>query len=429
MKLKALAIAALAAATVLTACSNPGEFSDGEIISAAQKREKTAAETYNYADGAEEPPKSYNSYAAAAQDFSFKLFRAKYDGHGGKSFAFSPANTFLQLSLLANGASGDVKNELLTGLGTMTVEDLNICSSYFKSRMEEVAKPKKSGQADDYDSFKNNHASLFNNVFINKDNEITKAFLQTDADFYGTNIIRTDFSANDFSEKQEKLFENYTGSAVEADKKSNFYTTSSLSVLDTWLSELTGTETDGFFTSEESYLSTDKAEGVIKYSKSNPLKLLAVMPKGKTTLDDYVKSFDGNEFSALIESQDVKNTVAAKLPNFTIESGEEAKPLSPLLQKCGFYTLFSDDAKFKAMNIAGNLKLSEMYEFEPSLFFAANTIYTPSKSQPGFSDLYENSKPAAKASGKKTVIFDKPFIFLLIDNESNIPVMAGAYSD
>ncbi|HCA05246.1 MAG TPA: hypothetical protein DEO32_05050 [Ruminococcaceae bacterium] len=426
MKLKSLVACLLLSAITLASCANSGAFSDSEIISSGQKREKTAAETFNYADGAIEPPKGYNTYSNAAQGLGFKLFRAKYEEHGGKSFAFSPANTLLQLSLLANGASGDAKNEILLNLGGLTAEDVNTCSSYFKSRMEEVAKPKKNEQEDENKPFEIPHTSLFNNVFVNNGNEITKAFLQADAEYYGINIIRTDFSSNDFSEKQKKLFENYTGSSVDYDKKSNLYTTSSLSVSDSWLSELTDAGSDGYITSEESYLSTDKAEGVIKYAKSNPLKFLAVKPKGKTALDDYMSVFDVNEYNALLNSQDIKNAVAAKLPQFTIDSGEKAKPLSPLLRKSGFYMLFSDDARFKAMNIAGNLKLSEMYEFEPSLIFSGNALNTPAKID---SDLYKTEKIESKASGKKTVSFDEPFIFILLDNESGIPVMAGVYDN
>lgn len=424
MKIKATIAALLFSALAFTSCANAGEFSDGEIISSAQKREKSAAETFNYSDGAAEPPSSYNTFANAAEGLGFKLFRAKYDEYKGKTFAFSPANTVLQLSLLANGASGDAKNEILVGLGALTAEELNTCSSYFKSRMEAVAQPKKKDRGDDYNPLKSNHVSLFNNVFINRDNEITKAFLQTDADFYGVNIIRSDFSSDDFNKKQSKLFEEYpqfSGSVdIDAAEKDKMYTVSALSVTDKFLSGDT-VSGDNIITSDESYLSTDKAEGILKYTAGNPLKLMVVMPKGKTGLKEYMEYFDVNEYNALLNSQDVKNTVKSELPWFSVDSGRKGKPLSAALQKCGFYTLFSDDAKFKAMNIADRLKLNEMYELEPALTVSSegiNTQYTELKAE----------KSPSKESGKNTLSFDKPFIFILLDNESNIPVITGIYN-
>lgn len=423
MKFKALIAGLLFSAVVFTSCANAGEFSDGEIISSGQKREKEAAETFNYSDGATEPPNSYNTYANAAEGLGFKLFRAKYDEYKGKTFAFSPANTVLQLSLLANGASGDAKNEILVGLGALTAEELNTCSSYFKSRMEAVAQPKKSEREDGYNPLKSNHVSLFNNVFVNKDTEITKAFLQTNADFYGINIIRSDFSADDFNQKQSKLFKDYpqfSGSAeIGADKKDKMYTASALSVTDRFLSE-DAKSGDAVITSEESYLSTEKAEGILKYTAGNPLKLMVVMPKGKTQLKDYMEYFDVNEYNALLNSQDVKKTVKSELPWFSVDSGSKGKPLSAALQKSGFYTLLSDEAKFKAMNIADKLKLNEMYELEPSLTVSSegiNTQYTQLKAE----------KSPSKQSGKDTLRFDKPFIFILLDNESSIPVISGIY--
>ena len=95
------AIAVLMSALTLTACSSSDGFSDSEKISAKYPRSKDISVTYNYADGALEPPGSYNDFANSAGEFSLKLFRAY--GSGKESFAFSPASTVLQLSMLWNG--------------------------------------------------------------------------------------------------------------------------------------------------------------------------------------------------------------------------------------------------------------------------------------------------------------------------------------
>ena len=129
------AIAVLMSALTLTACSSSDGFSDSEKISAKYPRSKDISVTYNYADGALEPPGSYNDFANSAGEFSLKLFRAY--GSGKESFAFSPASTVLQLSMLCNAASPEVRSDITNALGgTLSTDELNACCSYFKSRMD-----------------------------------------------------------------------------------------------------------------------------------------------------------------------------------------------------------------------------------------------------------------------------------------------------
>ena len=442
MKLKALPIAALLALTLtLTSCGDPGKFSDSEIISKEQKRDTDTAVTYNYADGASEPPKSYNSYTNAVESLSFNMLRKKFSQQNGESFVFSPSSTALQLSLLANGASADLRKEILLSFENLTTEEINQSASYFKSRMEEVGLPKKNERESDFDPLSAEHASLFENLFINSGNELTSAFFKTNADFYGFNIIRSDFSNNDFAQKQKNLFAEYVpNAAVGADKKSSMYSVSAVSVYDSWLVPYSrenikdgefngadGKKKTSFMTSDENYLSTEKAEAVMKYTSKNPLKLLVIMPKGKTTLEDYLKLFDVAEYNSLLNSMNIKNNVKAELPQFSVDSGSEAKPLSGILSTCGFSTLFSKDAKFKTMNIANKLKLDEMYELEPSVTISSNGILNGASENTADISALKSGGGDTKLNSNKTLRFDKPFIFMLVDNESNIPVYAGVY--
>jgi serpin B len=180
-------------------------------------------------------------------------------------------------------------------------------------------------------------------------------------------------------------------------------------------------------TSDENYLSTEKAEAVMKYTSKNPLKLLVIMPKGKTTLEDYLKLFDVAEYNSLLNSMNIKNNVKAELPQFSVDSGSEAKPLSGILSTCGFSTLFSKDAKFKTMNIANKLKLDEMYELEPSVTISSNGILNGASEKTADISALKSGGGDTKLNSNKTLRFDKPFIFMLVDNESNIPVYAGVY--
>ena len=96
--------------------------------------------TYHYADGAQDPPTTYTTFANGVTTFALSAFRARSQAEKG-SFVFSTASSFLQLNLLANAASADTRLEILQALaGNLTLDDCNACSSYFKSRIESVSK-------------------------------------------------------------------------------------------------------------------------------------------------------------------------------------------------------------------------------------------------------------------------------------------------
>ena len=80
-------------------------------------------------------------------------------------------NSVLQLSLLANGAKDDAREEIFLTLGNeLDVASLNTCSSYFKSRVNAI------GKADD-----NLTAKLSGALLLNDKTDVRKAFLQTNA--------------------------------------------------------------------------------------------------------------------------------------------------------------------------------------------------------------------------------------------------------
>ena len=187
-KLKSIIAAAVCVS--LTACAASTGFSGSEILSDDVKRSKDTAATFNYADGCREAPLAYNSFTNTVTGFSLKPFRNAYDG---KAISLSPATSAVQLGLLANGAKGDSRTEILLALGgELDLDTYNTCCSYFKSRMENVGKIALSQESGKKDAEKT--LSMDGALFINDKTGVRSAFLQTNADFYGDDIIRCDFS-------------------------------------------------------------------------------------------------------------------------------------------------------------------------------------------------------------------------------------------
>ena len=335
-KLKSIIAAAVCVS--LTACAASTGFSGSEILSDDVKRSKDTAATFNYADGCREAPLAYNSFTNTVTGFSLKLFRNAYNG---KAISLAPASSAVQLGLLANGAKGDSRTEILLALGV----------------------------------------------------ELGSAFLQTNADFYGDDIIRYDFS------KGADKLKDRVGVKMTLSGEDSMASYSELSLSDTWLNQS--------LSCEEVSMQTKTARGIVKYTANNPLRALFIMPEGD--FETYVKSFDSVEYSKLLESIDFTKRQAAVISSFRTEA--QSANLSPVLQKIGLYTLFGENSDFGSLTHGGELTLNKFVCAAPSLSVGSSGIGSAATA-----DSAEGEKPDG------AWVFDKPFIFMLVDNETDIPV-------
>lgn len=427
------------AVCTLCACGDPSAFSDKEMLSKDYTRSTDPAESYNYNDGATSAPMSYNVYASSISNFELRLFRNYYSQKSDKtkSSVFAPAGAALQLSLLANGATGDTQDEIKRALGKdLTIENINQCSSYFKSRMEAVSKSgigevdKLSGKKDEKSN--SEQVSFGLDLFFNDTADVKTSFLQTNAGYFGNDVYRFLFSDGNAVSKVNRSLSDFTSNDLfeSLNDKDNLFLVNACGMSDLWIDNYSksdiekgtfksssGDKSVNFMTSNESPVKTDKAQGIVKYTSKNPLKLMIVMPNEGVSLDDYVSDFNYTEFSDLLDSFDFTQKVTAQIPEFSIDSEKKPRALSEILADSGLYTLFTDDALFKSITHTDNFMLNEIYEISPEITVNASGINSDSK-------IVEKRAKALEET-KETIKFDRPFIFLLIDNESSIPVFIG----
>lgn len=409
---KLLSVLAACLAVCLTACSSGGSFG-GEILSKDVERTGDTALTYAYTDGAE-PPAAYNTFANTISGFELKLFRAAYAE--GIS-ALTPYQAVSQLGLLANGAKGDTRTEILLALGVeLDLDNLNACCSYFESRMENVGRISVERQSEEKTAAKAT-ISLDKALLVNNTTDVRRAFLQTNADFYGDEILRFDFGSKDVV---RKLDDYLYYSAPPLDSGDSIVAVSGMQMEDSWLTPYEqGCVVNSNLHSQELFMQSDRAQGVLKYTEKNPLKALFIMPDGD--LDDYIKSFDSVEYHKLLDSIDVTKRQGVQLMPFTLPS-TDADVTAPL-QKAGLYTLFDEGSDFGNMAHTDGLRLNQVYSTAPPLFFSAAGIATEQQEQP---DVLHQETALDPEAYKDDVVFNKPFLFLLIDNETEIPVYIAA---
>ena len=405
-------ILSLAAALVLclTACAGNG-FSDNELLSRGVERSKDTSVTCNYADGVTEPPSAYNNFSGAAVELGLKLLRRTYSE--GSDTAVMPADSMLQLSLLANGAKGDTRTEILFALGSdLNVDSLNACCSYFQSRMQTVGRQYLAQQEGKNDPSPT--LTIPRALFLEKETEVRKTFLQANADYYGADILRTNFADASLQSKLDSLLIGEKPQLTEADGMVSY---AALSFSDTWLNPYSaGSSPDGVLLhSEESYMESDKAKGVIKYTTANPLKALFILPDGD--FDEYIKRFDSVEYFKLLDSVDVTKRQGVQLHPFTGKAS--AADMKDALAAAGLSALFTEKSDFGNLAHGEGLTLDSFWESVPSVTVSAAGITTGTQATPD--SLTQDIAPE-ESEYTDDLVFDKPFLFILTDNESNIPL-------
>lgn len=414
-------------ALIFASCANPKVFSDDERLSDNNQRNADITLTFNFADGAAEPPNSYNTYANSIVGFELKQFRNAYTS-GTESFVFSPVSSTLQAAMLANAASQDIRQEILLAVGgELTVDDINECSSYFKSRMESVSSIglKKDEKPESY-------VKLDGAMLIDDSVDVKTAYLQTVKDYLDYDIFRFDFDGENAADKVENYLSTYAKQPEIPLGNGSVNLVSSGEICDKWLDGYAASDiADGIFksangekkldfmTSNESLIKSDKAAGIVKYTADNPLKLIMIMPNDEKKFDDYVNGFDAAELFSLLDSVDITKKSTAVIPAFSIDSPAKAVGMSGVLTKSGLYSLFGKEAGFSAMSYTEKSTVGEMYEIRPDFKLTADGINR------GASTPLSSNSTVSK--GGSTITFDRPFIFILADNESNIPVMMGVY--
>ena len=362
---------------------------------------------------------------ADVTDFAIRLF--KQTNEDGENTLISPLSVLCALAMTANGADGETREQMEAVLG-MSVEELNL---YLYSYMNSLS------QGEKY------KLSLANSIWFTDDSRFTvnQNFLQTNADYYGANIYEAPFDKQTLKDinnwvKQEtdgmipKVLEDIPQAAV-------MYLINALAFEAEWtkiyeknqVHDRTFTREDGtkqdvelMYCSEGKYLEDENATGFIKYYNGRKYAFVALLPNEGVTVAEYINSLDGASLNALLANAE-NRTVQTAIPKFETEYDTK---LSAVLQAMGMSNAFSVDlADFSNLGEStdGNIFISRVIH---KTFIQVGEKGTKA----GAATVVEMKDGAADSPDEiKQVYLDRPFVYMLIDCENNIPFFIGTMMD
>lgn len=386
------------------------------------------ANAVNLMDGVKANPvavdENLQANSAAVTDFAVRLFRNSVEE--GENTLISPLSVLCALAMTANGAEGETLTQMEETLG-LSADKLN---AWVHTYMSQLPKEKK---------YK---LSLANSIWFTDDEKFTvrQSFLQTNADYYRADIYQAPFDDSTLQDINSWVKNNTDGMIQnildEIPTEAVMYLINALSFDAEWQDIYFENQVrDGIFTTEDGterdvelmhsaesrYLEDGIASGFIKYYKDGAYAFAALLPEEGVSVAEYLASLTGERLHEML-SNPTDITVYAAIPKFETEYSVE---MSDILMGMGMTNAFDwTTADFSSLGAfsEGNIFINRVLH---KTFITVDERGT----RAGAATVVEADPGSNELVDTKTVTLDRPFVYMLIDCENNVPFFIGAMMD
>ena len=346
-------------------------------------------------------------------NFSFELFKNAYTSD--KNNLLSPTSAIYTIAMLANGADGNTKDQLINTICGTDLNRLNEFMCEYRTLF---------GTGNGY----NTH--IDNSIWYDGSVTVDKNFLQTNYDYYGIEAYKTIFSSQEaldsingwVSDKTNGLIDKF---ADKIEKDVEMAIANTLYFEANWYGKLYSKENKSFTLENgeqktvtqmygqcNTYVSNDNCTGFI-YKYEDKYSFVTLLPNEDITVADLINSLNYTSFDELLSNK--KNGITKfSFPKF--QTDDEIELTTPL-QKMGITDIFCGErANFSKMAMSQN-----------------GNLYTKSIKQVTNISVHEEGTLAAAAtiawegpdSLDYDVTIDRPFVYIIIDNTTNLPLFIG----
>ena len=366
-----------------------------------------------------------SSQNADITDFAIRLFKASNEN--GKNTLISPLSVLCALAMTANGAEEETLAQMEAVLG-MTTEELNL---YLYSYMKNLP------QGDKY------KLSLANSIWFTEDERFTvnQDFLQTNADYYGADIYKAPFNEQTKKDINNWVKQNTDEMIPEIldqiPPEAVMYLVNALAFEAEWSEIYEKNQVrDGEFTKEDgtkqnvefmygsegTYLEDENATGFMKQYKGGKYAFVAMLPNEGVSVSEYIASLDGESLNALLANPQYA-TVHTSIPKFETEYKVEMAEILKGMGMTEAFDMYNADFEGLGTSTGGNIYISRVFH---KTYISVGEKGTKA----GAATIVEMADgAAAEPTEPKEVYLDRPFVYMLVDCENNIPFFIGTLMD
>ncbi len=359
---------------------------------------------------------------------SIDLFKAMSKASENKNLLISPLSIQLALAMTANGAKGQTKAEMEKLLGgNMTIEELNLYLNNYVSLLPSDDKYK---------------MHIANSIWFRDEEErltVNESFLEKNKDFYGAQIFKKNFNdsqtvkdINDWVNNNtdgmiDKIVDSISGDTVmylinalcfDAEWE-NQYLLSDIAKRDFTNISSETKKVDMMHSEESNYIETADAKGFLKYYKDKKYAFVALLPN-ENDIYGYIDSLTPEYIESALNNVQNKGGYAV-LPKF---SYEYELSMNGVLKSLGMPTAFDAykaDFTDMATSTRGNIYIGDVLH---KTFIQVDELGTKAGAVTKV-EMWDECAPMYAWE----LTLDRPFVYMIIDCESNLPIFIGTLTD
>lgn len=369
-----------------------------------------------------------DAFTQSQMRLAVDLFQSSVLESKDENVLISPLSIQLALAMTANGADGDTKVEMEALLGgEISLGDLNEYLYSYVNNLPSAEKYK---------------LQIANSIWFRDDEgrlQVEKDFLQNNADYYGAQAYKAAFDDQTLKDINSWV-DDHTDGMIDSildqiDEDAVMYLINALVFDAEWqhvydksdvykgkFTNIGGTEkqVDMMHSEETVCLQDEYATGFMKPYSGSKYSFAALLPNEDVDIYEYIAGLTGEELMETLSTPQL-GMVMATLPKF---SYEYELTMNDVLKELGMPSAFSSDtADFSKMahSSRGNIFIGEVLH---KTFISVDELGTKA----GAVTKVEMNDESAPMS-EWVVNLNRPFVYMIIDNETNLPVFIGTVMD
>lgn len=401
----------LVLALLLSACAKQEENHEPSILPGTGEDFLVGMETQDVPNG--DPAKT----AQPLTEFALALLKENLKE--GESVLISPLSVYSALAMTAGGADGETLKQMEQVLG-MPISDLNNAFGAFLQGLDE------------------SRLKLANSIWFSQKESLTveDAFLQSCLDYYRADAYQIAMDDSGKKAINDWINEHTDGMIPQMlDKmpaEALVFLVNALAFEDSWAIPYKDHQVrprlfagpdgnyyvDMMYSEEDTYLEDAHATGFVKYFDGKRYAFAAILPEEGMTPEAYLSQLDGAGLQAILSGA-TQQRVDTGMPIFETEyMAELGKNLQTMGMTDAFDMLRADFSKM------GTSEDGPLYV--GSVLHKTFMQVGPQGAKAGAATVVElEAGSAMPPKEPKTVILDRPFVYLLLDCDTQSPVFIG----
>ena len=365
-------------------------------------------------------------FISSQMALSLTLFKESWNRSENENTLISPLSVQIALAMTANGANGRTKSEMESVLAdNIPLDDLNEYLSSYVGNLPSSEKSK---------------LSIANSIWFRDADyfSVKDEFLYKNANYYRAQIYKAKFdqttvnSINDWIDKStdsmiQKVLEQiskdtvmYLINAIAFDAKWEDPISEYSVYKDTFVNiNGEGKEVEMMISEyERFYIETENATGFKKNYEGGDYSFVALLPREGVSINDYIASLDGEEIIDTLSGIQPSGNGVICMPKFSYEYGIEMREM---LCELGMPSAFSDEsADFSNMTNSDVFISSVIHK---------SFISVDNEGTRAAAVTVVEMKDACEYKPAWSVTLDRPFVYMIVDNETNLPIFIGCLTD